>query len=82
MQFIKYCNTRLDVRTHDELLPREVNIVDGPADDDRSLPYGGNVRVAGVREKDGRVCTMHDELQGDVVLQIQIFARLGWILIG
>ena len=57
--------------THDELLPRKVNIVDGAADDDGSLSYRGNVWVASVREKDGRVCTMHDELQGDVVLQIK-----------
>ena len=57
--------------THDELLPRKVNVVDGAADDDRSLSYGGNVWVASVREEDGRICTMHDELQSDVVLQIK-----------
>ena len=68
--------------TYDELLPRKVNVVDGSADDDRPLSYRGDVRVAGVRKEDGRVCAVHDELQGDVVLQFKSFIRLGWMLMG
>ena len=46
--------------------------MDGAADDDGSLSYGGDVGVAGVRKEDGRVGAVHDQLQGDVVLKIEI----------
>ena len=43
--------------------------MNGAADDDGSFPYGRDVWVTCVREQDGRVGAMHDELQRDVVLQ-------------
>ena len=46
--------------------------MDGAADDDGALSDGGDVGVAGVRKEDGRVGAVHDQLQGDVVLEIKI----------
>ena len=46
--------------------------MDGAADDDGALSDGGDVGVAGVRKEDRRVGAVHDQLQGDVVLQIKI----------
>ena len=67
--------------THDELLPGEVDVVDGAADDDGALSDGGDVGVAGVRKEDGRVGSVHDQLQGDVVLKIEIQLFLNLFLL-
>ena len=53
----------------DQELPGQVDVMDGVAGDgDGTLLDGRNVGILGVREDDGSVGPLHDDLQVDVVL--------------